>query len=223
MARSAEALRPALRAALAEAMTSNGPSDAAHDLAHADRVWVNAQIIAKGEGLSRSDHLVAACYLHDLVTLPKNAPERHRASHLSAQAATPILAGLEFALDEIHAICHAIEAHSFSADLPCDTLLAKVVQDADRIESLGAIGLARCFAVSGALGRPLFHSSDPFGTSRPLDDTKFAVDHFALKLLKLPAQMQTATGRTLALSRADVLRRFLHDLAEELGQPAPIW
>ncbi|WP_424943702.1 HD domain-containing protein [Aliiroseovarius crassostreae] len=219
MARSAEALQAALRKALSDV----DPCDAAHDVAHADRVWRNARIIARGEGMERCDLLMAACYLHDLVTLPKNDPARHRASRLSAAAARPLLTRLGFDTTEVDEVCHAIEAHSFSAGIPCDTLLAKVVQDADRIESLGAIGLARCFAVSGALGRPLFHGRDPFGTERDLDDTAFAVDHFRLKLLSLPDQMQTDTGRRLARDRADVLRRFLHDLAEELEQPAPDW
>lgn len=219
MVQSVEALQAALRKALADV----DPCDAAHDIAHADRVWANARIIARGEGIERCDQLMAACYLHDLVTLPKNDPTRHRASRLSAEAARPLLSQLGFDDYETHDICHAIEAHSFSADIPCDTLLAKVVQDADRIESLGAIGLARCFAVSGALGRPLFHGKDPFGGARDLDDTEYAVDHFRLKLLSLPDQMQTETGRNLAIERAQVLRRFLQDLAEELGQTAPNW
>lgn len=219
MAQSAEALQAALR----KALTDTAPCDAAHDIAHADRVWRNAQIIARGEKMARGDLLMAACYLHDLVTLPKNDPMRHRASSLSAQAAHPLLIQLGFSPEETSEICHAIEAHSFSAGIQCDTLLAKVVQDADRIESLGAIGLARCFAVSGALSRALFHGKDPFGDSRALDDTTYAVDHFRLKLLSLPDQMQTETGRNLALERAEVLRRFLHDLAGELGQPAPHW
>ncbi|NRP13194.1 hypothetical protein XMM379_000652 [Aliiroseovarius sp. xm-m-379] len=223
MARSAETLHEALRGILSDTLTANGPTDSGHDLAHADRVWANAQQIAAGEQLAQRDQLMAACYLHDLVTLPKNDPERHRASTLSAEAAAPLLMGLDFSPQEVAEICHAIAAHSFSAGIPCETALARVVQDADRIESLGAIGLARCFAVSGALGRSLFHPSDPFATDRTLNDTAFALDHFPQKLLKLPDQMQTETGRKLARQRADILRRFLQDLAQELGQPAPTW
>lgn len=219
MAKSAERLHAALRTVL----TEHAPCDAAHDISHADRVWTNAQIIAAGEGLAQDRSLMAACYLHDLVTLPKDDPERHRASALSAEAARPVLDRLGFSVAETAAVCHAIEAHSFSAAIPCDTLLAQVVQDADRIESLGAIGLARCFAVSGALRRPLFDGEDPFGRARDLDDRRFAVDHFRLKLLSLPEQMQTETGRALARERAGVLRRFLRDLAAELGQAAPDW
>jgi uncharacterized protein len=73
---------------------------------------------------------------------------------------------------------------------------ACIVQDADRLEALGAIGLARVFAVSGALGVALFDAEDPFADARTLDDRKFALDHFQTKLLRLPETMQTEIGRT---------------------------
>lgn len=65
------------------------------------------------------------------------------------------------------------------------------MQDADRLEALGAIGLARVFAVSGSLGVALFDGEDPFAQHRPLDDKRYALDHFQTKLLKLPQTMQT--------------------------------
>jgi uncharacterized protein len=142
---------------------------------------------------------------------------------MSADAARPILSDLGFAPDQIAKITQAILCHSFSGGHPCVTPLDKILQDADRIECLGAIGLARCFAVSGALNRPLFDGLDPFARSRPLDDCPYAVDHFALKLLRLPDTMKTATGRKLAQDRAAILRRFLTDLADELGHSAPDW
>ncbi|MFA9353024.1 hydrolase, partial [Escherichia coli] len=76
-----------------------------------------------------------------------------------------------------------IEAHSFSAKIAPETLEAKIVQDADRLEALGAIGLARVFAVSGALGVALFDAEDPFARQRGLDDKQYALDHFQTKLL----------------------------------------
>lgn len=67
----------------------------------------------------------------------------------------------DFPADRYPAVSHAIEAHSFSAAIPPRTLEAKIVQDADRLESLGAIGLARVFAVAGALNTILFDAEDP--------------------------------------------------------------
>ena len=118
--------------------------------------------------------------------------------------------------DQIKAAQHAIAAHSYSAQIDPETLEAKILQDADRIDALGAVGLARCFAVSGALGRALFDPDDPFATDRSLDDSTYTLDHFQTKLLRLPDTMQTPQGRALAKERAEVLTRYLADLAQEL-------
>ena len=94
---------------------------------------------------------------------------------------------------------------------------AKIVQDADRLEALGAIGLARVFAVSGALGLALFDGEDPFAQHRPLDDKRYALDHFQTKLLKLPQTMQTARGKQLAQHNAQFLVEFMAKLGAELA------
>ncbi len=212
-----------LRTALRAYLSATGGGDAAHDVSHTDRVWANAQVISGGEMPCDMTVLLAACYLHDLVSLPKDSPERAGASALSAQAARPVLAGLGLSDAQIIAACHAIEAHSFSANITPETLEAKVLQDADRIEALGAIGIARCFATTGVLGGALFHGVDPFGTARPLNDKAYAVDHFKTKLLGLPETMQTKTGKMLAEDRANVLRDFLDQLASELDVSASGW
>jgi len=216
------ALRRTLREALAAATGADG-ADPAHDLAHADRVWALAQSIALGEGIEAGRVLLAASYLHDLVVLPKDHPRRDRASMLAASAAGPIMEALGLTPREVAAARHAIEAHSFSAGIEPHTAEARILRDADRLEALGAIGIARCFAVSGALGRPLFHPDDPFAAERNTDDGAWALDHFAVKLLKLPETFLTATGRRLAEERAAVMRRYLADLARELRRPAPNW
>jgi uncharacterized protein len=215
-------LRQALRAALAEVLADGG-TDAAHDLAHTDRVWANARTIAMGEGIQPTAVLMAAAYLHDLVSLPKDHPQHARAATMSATTAGPIMEALGFAPREIAMARHAIEAHSFSAGIEPQTAEAAILRDADRIEALGAVGIARCFAVSGGLGRALFHPDDPFARERTPDDKTFALDHFAAKLLQLPQTMLTATGRALAEERADMMRKYLQALARELHAPAPDW
>lgn len=115
---------------------------------------------------------------------------------------------------------HAIEAHSFSAAILPQSVEAKIVQDADRLEALGAIGLARVFAVSGALNTILFDANDPFADQRDLDDKKYALDHFQSKLLRLPETMQTKQGRALAVHNAQFLVQFMAKLSAELrGDP----
>ncbi|HBI6860896.1 TPA: phosphohydrolase [Enterobacter cloacae] len=191
--------------------------DAAHDIAHFRRVWVTAQNIMAE---LRVEPLVVltACYFHDVVSLPKNHPDRSQSSLLAARKTREILRRdfPDFPPERYAAVEHAIEAHSFSAGVAPQSLEAKIVQDADRLEALGAIGLARVFAVSGALGVALFDADDPFAGARPLDDKTFALDHFQTKLLRLPDTMQTARGRELARHNADFLIQFMAKLSAEL-------
>lgn len=191
--------------------------DKAHDIAHLRRVWQTAQRIMQG---TDADPLVilAGCYFHDIVNLPKNHPERHLASAMAA-AETRIILQRDFAdfpADKIPATLHVVHAHSYSAGVNPETPEAKIVQDADRLESLGAIGLARVFYISGALGQSLFDSNDPLGQNRPLNDGEWALDHFQQKLLKLPRTMQTAEGRRLAEFNAEFLVTYMAKLCAEL-------
>lgn len=191
--------------------------DKAHVVAHFRRVWKTAQRIMDS---TQADRLVVltACYFHDIVNLPKNHPQRHLASTQAAQETLRILDAHfpDFPHQLYDGVAHAVHAHSFSAAVVPQSLEAKIVQDADRLESLGAIGLARVFYTSGALGRPLFDSEDPLAKERELDDTTYALDHFQKKLLKLPETMQTQAGRELALRNADFLVGYMAKLCAEL-------
>lgn len=191
--------------------------DASHDIYHSRRVKQNAHAIAQLEGDGDLRLLTAAAYLHDLVNVPKNDPRRAEASHLSALAAKPILERLNFSHDDIVKIQHCIEAHSFSANIQPETIEAKILQDADRLESLGALGIARTFYIAAKMDSELFHGADPFAQDRKLDDKRYAVDHFKLKLLTLADTMQTVAGKSIAQKRTASMRVFLTALADEVG------
>ena len=191
--------------------------DGAHDIAHFRRVWKTAQQLNAAEGRAGDELiLLAAAYLHDIVSLPKNHPERHLSSRLAAREAAVILLELEFPPEKIPAVCHAIEAHSFSANLPAHTQEARLLQDADRMEALGAIGLARVFYTSGRMQRAMFDPYDPLARHRPLDDQAYALDHFFVKLYKVADSMQTQAGRQMAQARRQLLERYVEDLLQEL-------
>lgn len=189
--------------------------DGAHDLSHFRRVWRTAQALNESHGADE-DVLVAAAYLHDIVALRKDHPERHLSSRMAATKAAEILEELGFPQDKIPAVRHAIEAHSFSAKIPAESLEARIIQDADRMEALGAIGLARVFYTSGRMQRELFDPEDPLAQHRPLDDIRFGLDHFFVKLYGLVDTMQTEAGRRMAAERRTVLERYVEDLLREL-------
>lgn len=189
--------------------------DGAHDLQHLNRVWHTAQILL--DATPHADPLVveAACFLHDLVNLPKNHPQRAHASRLAAQAARRELQAIGFWPEKLDAVAHAIEAHSFSAAVPVLTIEAKIVQDADRLDALGAIGLARLFYTAGRMGSGLAHPTDPMGKERILDDQAYAFDHIIVKLSRLPASMQTDSGRALGFERLAFLQAFRRQFCAE--------
>ena len=194
-------------------------NDGSHDISHILRVWTNVQTIAATDG-GDLRILTAATLLHDAVAVEKDAPNRSQASHLAADAARSTLRKLDWTKDDIDAVAHAIHAHSFSANVTPTTLEAKILQDADRLDAIGLIGVARCFYVSGRMGRAIYDPDDPKAEHRNLNDTKFALDHFQTKLLQLKDSFQTATGRSLAAKRHKQTQSFLTDLLAEIGGPS---
>ncbi len=157
-----------------------------------------------------------SAWLHDCVAVAKDSPLRAQGSKLAAEAATKFLAGTAYPQELLPEVFHAIEAHSYTANIPTRTLEAAVVQDADRLDSLGAIGIARCLLVGGRLNRPICDNEDPFCDGRDPDDGQFTIDHFYAKLFKLPETMKTDAGRQEAQRRAGIMRRYLDDLRKEI-------
>jgi uncharacterized protein len=114
------------------------------------------------------------------------------------------------------AVAAAVASHSWSGGETPASLEAEVVQDADRLEAIGAIGIARVFATGASFGAGLWHPEDPWAGDRALDDKAWSLDHFEKKLLKLAAGMKTGAGRRLAEGRQTTLLRYLDDLRDEL-------
>lgn len=198
-----------------EASVSGVPGDAAHDLQHVRRVVRSAKALAAREG-ARLEVVVPAAWFHDCVAVPKDSPDRGAASRLAAAEAVRRLRSWGYAEALSEAIAHAIEAHSFRAGIAPRTLEARVVQDADRLDAIGAVGIARCLMLGGSMGKPLYDAMDPFCEARDPDDGRFVVDHFYAKLLGLPAAMQTAAGRAEAARRLLRMRDFLDALKDEI-------
>ncbi|PYE46134.1 uncharacterized protein DFI02_101273 [Rhizobium sp. PP-F2F-G20b] len=220
MTQAASALAAAFApfADLAEALLAEGATgdDGSHDAAHLIRVWRNVCRLQAEEG-GDLRLLCAAVLLHDGVAIEKNAPNRASASRLAAEKARGLLARLGWNAADVDAVAHAILTHSFSAGIPPETIEAKILQDADRLDAIGMIGAARCFYIAGRLGSGLYDPLDPLAQRRPLDDKAFALDHFEVKLFKLAAHFQTESGRRMASERQDRLRTVVDMLMQEIG------
>jgi len=209
--------------------------DPAHGWEHVKRVYKLALHIAKQEG---ADLFIVgmAALMHDLGRALQStvgveevrgkegelvsALTKHHAD-LSVIAANEILTASHVSPDKQEAIRHAISAHSFSQNIEPQTLEARVVRDADRIDGLGAIGVAR-WAITSAVRRTAqtrtYHPDDPFAEWHTPDDQLYMLDHFYTKLLKLSDTMATETGRKLAKRRTNFMYSFLDELRQELNE-----
>lgn len=192
--------------------------DPGHDLAHCLRVALWTIELGRPLGVDPRE-AVAAALLHDIVNVPKDHPDRHRASERCAEVAVAELPDFGFAPDAVTRIADAIRDHSFSRGAVPTGALGMALQDADRLEAVGALGLFRCISTGARMGARYFHDEDPWARARALDDRAYSVDHFFKKLLGLPATMLTEAGRAEGRRRAAFLEATLDALASELGEP----
>jgi uncharacterized protein len=196
-------------------ITAHMKTDLAHDLLHVKRVVKLATKIALEEAAELNVVLPAA-WLHDCLSYPKNHALRSFSSLHAADKAIIFLRSIDYPEKHLLAIHHAIAAHSVSGEIKADSLEAQIVQDADRLDALGAIGIARCIQVSSQLQRPLYSEQDAFAVTRELDDQQFTIDHFYKKLLKLASTMNTNMGKKIALQRTEAMNIYLQQLALEI-------
>lgn len=208
-----EALLRQLEAIAAERAADADPG---HDFLHVQRVTENARRIALAEGANLAI-VLPATLLHELFNYPKNHPESHLSGDLCAEQAAEVLRSVGYPAELIDPICYCIRYHSFSRGVVPETLEGKVMQDADRLDAIGAIGIARCFSTGSQMRIPFYAQEDPFCQEREPNDKAYSLDHFYRKLLRIPETLHTQTGRAMAEHRTAFLRQFLDQLAEELG------
>jgi uncharacterized protein len=190
--------------------------DPAHDFQHIMRVYKNAKVIGQREGANMKI-LLPAVLLHDLVVYPKGSAKSSRSSEDSADLAENMLQSYGYSQDKINRISYCIRTHSYSKRLVPASLEGRILQDADRLDALGAIGIARMFSVGGSEERTFYNLDDPFCRSRrELDDRQWTLDHFQIKLLKLKDLMHTKTAKKIAQERTKVMMLFMTQLKREI-------
>lgn len=193
--------------------------DPAHGWEHIERVYRLALYLAQQES---ADTFIAgmAALLHDLGRMTRARDDTRHHADLSAEQAAELLARYRVPTQAREAILHAIIAHSYSRGIEPLTLEARVVRDADRLDSLGAIGILR-WAITATIRRTprtrTYDQFDPFAEHHTPDDRLYMLDHFYSKLLKLVDGMSTTTGRSLAEERTAFMRVYLEQFRKELA------
>jgi uncharacterized protein len=200
----------------AEARRRAEGAEPAHDFFHVERVTANALQIARAEG---ADEAIAgtAALLHELFTLPKSHPDSARAGDFCAEHARTLLVRESAPAGLVEPVALAIRDHAFSKGVVPAALEARVLQDADRLDALGAIGLARMWATCADMKRPFYSPEDPFCEKRPPDDKAWGLDHVFKKLLLVPSRLHLPTSRRLAARRVLFLRTYLEELRAEIA------
>ncbi|KTF14706.1 HD domain-containing protein [Pseudoalteromonas sp. H105] len=191
-------------------------ADVAHDITHIERVVRVAKKLCRAEQANMAIVLPAA-WLHDCVAVAKDHPDRAKASTMAADKAIQFLSTIGYDDSYFDAIHHAIAAHSFSANIQVETVEAQIVQDADRMDALGAIGVSRCMKVGGSISRHLYHPQDPFCSNRDANDKLYTLDHFFIKLLHVAKSMNTPSAKAEAKRRTDYMVAFIEQLKSEIG------
>jgi uncharacterized protein len=195
-------------------------NDAVHDFDHVLRVLALAERIGQAEGADM-EIVRAAALLHDVARAQADAAGLDHAT-VGAERAREILAGQP--PERIEAVAHAIAAHRFRADSAPETLEAQVLFDADKLDAIGAVGIARAFAYGGAHGQRLWVPIESVDAARWQEegddpDTHTPVHEFVVKLSQLKGRLFTPTGRAIAEERHAYMVGFFERLdAEVWGQ-----
>ncbi|MCD6547036.1 MAG: HD domain-containing protein [Nanoarchaeota archaeon] len=185
--------------------------ESGHDWWHTYRVWKLAKKIAKEE---KADTFVVelAALLHDL--------EDYKFVNKKQGLAEKFLKSLNLDENIISQVSYIIENISFSKNVlrKLKTKEAKVVQDADRLDALGAIGIARCFATGAKLGVPIYNPKiKPKINLKNYKGSQTSINHFYEKLLQLEKLMNTKTGKRIAKQRTKFMKQFLKEFFKELA------
>jgi len=180
-------------------------NDSAHDFDHVRRVWANAQKIAQTEPGIDMAVLQAATLLHDIA----RADQRETGVEHAAEGARRARQILRHApAGFVEAVCHAIAAHRFRVDNPPQTLEAKILYDADKLDAIGAVGVARAFAFSGAVGQRLW--------AEDAEGVHTALQEFEQKLSKIQNKLITNSAKVIAKQRHEFMCAFFAQLAAEI-------
>lgn len=202
---------------LKEEITPHFEETGCHEIEHTERVYRLCLTIAKTEKVDL-DILKAAALLHDIAR-KKQEEMKDAICHAEegAKMAKEILAKTEFPKEKMEAVSYAISVHRYSAKIKPNTKEAEILQDADRLDSLGAGGIARCFAYNGKRNNSIHNPKIPPKEEYEKDkENSTAINHFYEKLLKIkPETFNTTKGKELAQERHAFIEDFVERFIKE--------
>jgi len=196
--------------------TSN---DQVHDFEHVMRVYKLAEVLAQKEGAD-IEIVRAAALLHDAQSASGSEDLRMEHHEAAAVFAAEVLEQEGWPPERMQAVQNCILTHRFRAGLAPETLEAKVLFDADKLDAIGAIGAARALAFAVLDGQPLYaEPSDAFrNTHKPQPDEAYTAYHeFLFKLSRIKDRMQTQSGKAMAAERHTFMQNFFSQLRDEVN------
>lgn len=188
-----------------------------HDWFHIERVWRNAKLIAQNENCDTFIVELAAL-LHDIADhkFVKNADEE------AEKRINQLLLDLNVERHQINQVIEIVQNCSFKGGVSenkMKSIEGFIVQDADRLDAIGAIGIARTFAYGGKFGNEIYNPSikpQNFKSAEEYRNSRtHTINHFYEKLLKLKEGMNTETGKRLAEERHNFMLKFLEQFYAE--------
>jgi len=179
-----------------------------HGFDHTQRVYNLALKISKGEKVDL-DVVKASSLLHDVARCKEDNREIECHAEEGAKIAENILREMNFPDDKIKKVCFAIRIHRYSKGLNAETKEGKILQDADRLDALGAICIARVFSYGGKKGRPIYNPKIKYN-SQYKSDSKTSINHFYEKILKIkPETFKTKEAKKIAKERYKFIEDFV--------------
>ncbi len=190
---------------------------AAHDWHHVQRVEAIAETLLERHPEPADDRVVRlAVSLHDIGREREDRGEIDDHASWGAEEAGRILADVGASEGTIDRVRHCVRAHRYSTDVEPRTLEAKLVADADNLDALGAVGIARVFAHGGTIGSPLYDPAVPVDEDdAPAGATQY--NHLHKKILELPERMYTDVGRDLAADRVAFVDAYVDQFDREVS------
>ena len=187
-----------------------------HGPDHNERVYFMVLALGRKMG-ARLDILAAAALLHD-IGRGKETASKGRVCHarVGAEMAQAILAGLDFAAADIGAICHCIRAHRFRGQEAPRSLEAKILYDADKLDSIGAIGIGRAFLFAGKIGAKLHDAEIDHAHTQAYSIEDTAYREFQVKMSRVRHQILTPEARKIADKRHAFMEIFFDELNREM-------